>query len=453
MQTTVESTDKHKVKLTIEVPEEEFARDLDRAYRAVANAVKIPGFRKGKVPKQIIDAQVGRDVVLREFLDESVPHYYRDALREEDLAPITDPDIDLQQLEAGKPLIFTATVEIRPRLELAESDYFGVKVERPSTSVSDEEVDDWVDRLRQRFAELEPVGRPVAEGDFVVADIRASVHDQEVPEASRTDYLYGVGSGEFGTRLDEELAGTRVGDILKFNDTLPEQLAAPRRGSEVTFQVLVKEVKAVRLPEADDGFAKTASEFDTLAELRDDLREKLGDIKEREARAVVRDRVMEALAGAVDVDLPDSLIDEETDHRVEHAKERAERAGLAIEEVLAAKDWDEQRLREDAREHAIRAIKGDLVLEAVARAEKLEVTADEIGAEISALARAYDRDPKELAKRLDRTGQIVTLAGDIIRSKALDLVVEHADMGTEADSTGKGEASPGPEPEPSEEES
>ncbi len=436
MQTTVENTDKHTVRLTIEVPSDEFEKDLERAYRAVANAVKIPGFRKGKVPKKVIDAQIGRDVVLQEFLEESVPAYYRNALREEDLAPIADPDIDMQQMEDGKPLIFTAVVEVRPRLELSESDYRGVKVLKPSIDVSDEEVDEWVDRLRQRFAELEPVQRPVADGDFVVSDLRVTVHDDELPEATRSDYLYGVGTGEFGEQLDKELLGKRAGDILKFNDTLPERFGEPHGGTEVTFQVLVKETKGVKLPDADDDFAKTASEFDTLTELRDDLRQKLGELKDREAGGIVRDRVLQVLVDRVDAEIPDSLIEEETERRVVHARERAERAGATLDQLLESEGWDEQRLREDARKHALRAIKSDLVLEAVAREEKIDVTADDIGAEINALANAYGREPKELAKQLDRSGQIVTLAGDIIRSKALDLLVEHADIETETDGTG-----------------
>jgi trigger factor len=451
MQTTVESTDKHTVKLTIEVPEAEFSKDLERAYRAIANSVKIPGFRKGKVPRQIIDAKVGRDVVLAEFVEEAVPVYYRNAVREEDLAPIADPDIDMQQLEEGKPLVFTATVEIRPRLELTETDYQGVSVEKPSTEISDEEVDDWVVRLRQRFAELEPIGRPAAEGDVVTIDLKASIHDQEVPDASRSDYLYTVGSGEFGEKLDGELTGKKAGDILKFNDVLPERFGEPHGGTEVGFQVLVKEVKAVKLPEADDDFAKTASEFDTIDELRADLRVKLGELKDREAIGIVRDRVLEAMIDRVDVELPDTLIEEETEHRVRHARERAEQVGATLEDVLETQGWDEPRLREDAREHAIRAIKSDLVLEAVARSEKMQVSAEEIGAEVNALAQAYGRDPKELATQLDRTGQIVTLAGDIIRTKALDLLVERADI--ENGDAGSDGTDPEREPEPSEAES
>ena len=432
MQTTVESTAKHTVKLTIEVPVDEFTKDLDRAYRSIANQVKIPGFRKGKVPKKIIDAQIGRDVVREEFLSSSVPLYFRDAVRGEDLAPISDPDIALEQVEDDKPLIFTAIVEIRPRLELAPEDYRGLKVERPDTSVTDQEIDDWIERLRERFAELEPVERPAQDGDFVTIDIRATVHDEEIAEVTRTDYLYFVSSVEFGPKLDQELAGKRSGDILKFNDALPERFGEELGGAEVSFQVLVKDVKARRLPDADDDFAKTASEFDTLDQLRDDLRERLGELKDREAHGVLRDRALQAMIDTVDVELPDSLIEEETEHRVAHAKERAERAGVTLEQVLEAQGWDEARLREDSRDHAIRAIKSDLVLEGISRAEHLEVSADEIGAEIAVLAQTYGREPKDVAKALERSGQMVTLAGDIIRGKALDLLVEHADIADES---------------------
>jgi trigger factor len=241
-----------------------------------------------------------------------------------------------------------------------------------------------------------------------------------------------VGSGEFGEQLDAQLAGTKPGDILSFSDTLPERFGDELTNGSTSFQVLVKDVKGVRLPEADDGFAKTASEFDTYEELRDDLRSRLKELKERETLALVRDRVLDAMVDAVDVELPESLVSEETEHRIAHAHERAKRMGVELEQMLQSQGWDEARLRDDSRANAERAIKADLVLEGVSRAEKLEVTAEEIGAEIQVLARAYGREPKDVAKSLERSGQVVTLAGDIIRSKALDLMVEHADIEDEA---------------------
>jgi len=426
MQSTVEESGRHTVVLTVEVPPEEFARDLDRAYRRIAQEIKVPGFRKGKVPRRIIDAQIGRDSVFHEFIEDALPEYYSKAVREHELAPIADPEISVEKANEGEPLVFSATVEVRPRLQLEEWREDVQKVERPRAIVTEIDVDEFVDRVRDRFAEVETVGHPARRGDYVVADIHASVHGEDVPELNMPDHLYEVGSESIVPELDKELENTRGGQILKFNATLPERLGE-RAGQEVTFQVLVKEVKAKRLPAADDEFAKVASEFDTIEELRADLRTKLADAKEAEARGEFRDRVLQALVEQVDVDLPGSLVDHETEHRVEEATRRAQQAGLTLDQVLEAQGWDELRFRSDARAHAIRAIKADLVLEAVARQEGITVTAEEIAAAVSDLARALGREPKEVARTLERTGQVTSLAGDIIRSKALDFVVEAAD--------------------------
>ena len=433
MQTTVETTEPHTVKLTIEVPIEEFEKDLDRTYRTIARQVKIPGFRPGKAPKPIIDAQVGREAVLEEFVQASVPSYFRSAVTEEDLAPIGDPDVDVEQLELGKPFIFTATVEVRPRLELAEADYRGVAVARPSTEVSQDEIESWVERLRRQFAELEPAERPAAEGDYVTANITVRRGGEPLEALAREDYLYNLGSQELGEEFDAKLAGAKAGDILEFEGVLPDRIGEEAGGgATVSFTVLVKDVKSLHLPDADDAFATTASEFDTMEALRADLTEKIQEVKEREVQGVVRDRALQALIDRVEVDLPESLVAEETTHRVYHAEEQAGRYGMSLDQMLEIQGWDRDRLQEDSRGHALRAIKADLVLEGIARAEKLEVSAEELGAEIGTLAQAYGREPKELAKQLDRSGQIVTLAGDIIRTKALDILVEHADITQES---------------------
>ena len=426
MQSTVEESGRHTVVVTVEVPVEEFARDLDRAYRRISQQIKIPGFRKGHVPRRIIDAQVGRDAVMQDFIEDAIPQYYSKAVREHELAPIADPEIALESSDEGQPLVFSATVEVRPRLELDGWRDDVQDVEQPDAAVTDEDVDQFVDRLRERFAEVETVGRPAHRGDYVLADIRATVHGDELPELTFTDQLYEVGSGTVAPQLDDELENATSGQILKFNATLAETAPA-HAGEEVTFQVLVKEVKAKKLPPADDEFAKMASEFDTLEELRADLREKLADAKAAEARGVLRDRVLAALVDQVDIELPERLVDHETEHRVEEATRRAERAGLTLDQVLAAQDWDELRFRADARAHAERAIRSDLVLEAIARQEGLTVTAEEIAGAVADLAQALGREPKEIAKTIERTGQVTSLAGDIIRTKALDLLVEAAE--------------------------
>jgi trigger factor len=251
-----------------------------------------------------------------------------------------------------------------------------------------------------------------------------------------------VGSGEFGPQLDSELPGKKAGEILKVTEEMGEGAGEGLSGQAADMTVLIKDVKARKLPTADDDFAKTASEFDTMDQLRDDLRERLTELKERDVKGELRDRALQAMIDKVDVDLPDTLVDDETQHRVDHAKQQAERSGVTIEQLLEAQGWDEERLRQDSRDHAVRAITSDLILESIARDADIQVDADELGKEIAVLAQAYDRDPKELATQLDRSGQIVTLAGDIIRGKALDLLVERADVTNEDGSAAEAASEP-----------
>jgi trigger factor len=429
MQTTLDELGQHRVKVTVDVSSEEARTVLDLAYRHVAESVKVPGFRKGKAPRKVIEAQVGRGAVVQEFLEHALAEFYPQALREHDLAPIGDPefeDLDVSDVEQ-RGFSFSATVDVRPRLRFGEEDYREIRVERPDVRVADADVDEQLDRLRDRFAELETVAHPARRGDFVVIDIRATIHDEEVPEGTSRDLLYEVGSGTVVPELDPEVEGKRGGDILRFNATLPEG-TGDRAGQEASFQVLVKEVKGKRIPALDDDFAKTSSEFDSLDELREDIREKLGTLKEAGADAAIRDRVLDALVERVDVELPEKLVDAETRARVESTQRRAEGQGTTLDAVLQASGVDELQFRSDARAHAVRAIQADLALEAVARAEDLHVSAGELEQAVAALAKDAGRDVKEVRRILEGTGQITSLAGDIIRKKALDHVVEHAEV-------------------------
>ena len=442
MDTTLEDIAKHRVKLSVRISPEEAAPVLDLAYQHLGGAVNVPGFRKGKVPRRVIDAKLGSGAVLKEFLEHALPEFYARAVREHELAPVGDPefdDLDVSDVPT-KGLSFTATLDVRPRLEFQDSDYKGISLERPSAEVSEADVDEQLERLRDRFAELEVVGHPARRGDFVVADIRANVHDQEVDEASGQDILYEVGSEALVPEVDKEMEGSRRGDILKATATLPERFG-DRAGQSASFQILVKEVKAKRLPALDDEFARTASEFDTLGELREDISSKLAGLKEAQADGALRDRALQALVDRVDVDLPDRLIDAETESRVQAARDRAERQGVTLEQVLEASNVDELRFRSDARAHAIRAVKADLALEGVARAEGLEVTREELDKAVETLAGGLGRSAKEVRRSLETTGQITSLAGDIIRDKALDVVVKEAnlaDEGRSASREGKG---------------
>jgi trigger factor len=429
MQTTLEEVAKHRVRLRIEVSAQEAKPTMDLAYRHVAGSVNVPGFRKGKAPRRVIDTQVGRGTVLKEFLEHALEEFYLRALREHELAPIADPefdDVDVADVE-NQGFRFSATVDVRPRLEFKDSDYKGLRVERPRAEVYEREVDEQLERLRERFTELEVVGHPARRGDYVLADIHAYIHEREVPEASGQDVLYEVGSQALVPELDAELEGKRKGDILKFNATLPDAFGE-QAGKEVAFQVLVKEVKAKKLPALDDDFARTSSEFDSLEELREDIRTKLGRLKEAAIDAAIRDRALQALTDRVDADVPERLVDRETESRVRRASERAERQGTTLEAVLQASDVDELQFRSDARSHAIRAIRADLALEAVARAEEIRVTKEDLDRAIGDLAKELGRDVKQVRRSLESTGQVTSLASDIIRGRALDLVVEHAEL-------------------------
>jgi trigger factor len=433
METTLEEAGKHRVKLSVDIPAAETGPVLDLAYRHLAGSVNVPGFRKGKVPRRVIEAQLGEGAVLREFLDHALPDFYLRAIREHELAPVGEPefdDLDVRDVEKDG-LRFTATVEIRPRLEFTEDDYKGLRLDRPTAEVTERELDEQLDRLRERFAELDSVGHPARRGDFLVADIKATAGGEELPDLGGQGVLYEVGSESFGAEFDQELEGTRPGGIHKVTTTVPEP-SGEGAGREVSFSVLVKEVKAKRLPSLDEEFARTASEFDTLEELREDVRTKLTSLKEAQSEASLRDEALRVLAQkAADVEIPESLVDRETESRVESARGRMERQGATLERFLEATQTTELEFRSDARNHAVRAIRADLALEAVARAEGLVVSDDDLDRVVEALAKDVDRPVKEVRRQLEASGQMTSLAGDIIRDRALNLVVEHAEVVTE----------------------
>jgi trigger factor len=309
-------------------------------------------------------------------------------------------------------------------------------LERPRAEVSDREVDEQLERLRERFAELETVGRPAARGDFVVVDVKASSQGREVPEAGGQGILYELGSEGLGPEADKELEGTRPGGIHKATTKLPDRYGPDLAGQEATLSLLVKEVKAKKLPALDDEFARTASEFDSLDALREDVRTKLGALKEAQAEAALRDEALQTLTQKVaDVEIPDSLVDRETESRVESAARRMEQQGVTLAQFLEATQTTELEFRTDARNHAERAIRADLALEAVARAEGLTVSDEDLDQAVEALARELGRPPKEVRRQLESGGQMTSLAGDIIRDRALNLVVESAEMVTEGEET------------------
>jgi trigger factor len=378
------------------------------------------------VPRQVIEARIGRDALLAEAIEqEAVPEFYAKAIEELGVQPLSRGRVDPPDYTDGQPLEFSATFDVRPELELPP--YRGIQVERPDLEVTDEHVDAQLERLRDRVAQLEVIGRPLAKGDFAQIDLRATYHTEEIPELTRTDFLYEVGSGTLVPQLDEELEGKRKGDILRFNATLPEEAGEELAGREVTFQVLVKEAKAKVLPKLDDDFAQEASEFDTLEELRADLRERLEGAAEAQRASELETRVLQAYLDQVDVPLPESMVHDELHYRANRFAQQLGRMGANLEQYLEAIGQTSDDIEADLRAQSERAVKAQLVLEAVAKAEGLEAADEEVDAELRRQAEQVGRTPDEVRKALG-DGRVGVISGDILRSKALAFMVEHAEQ-------------------------
>ena len=426
LSTSTEQAGKDRVKLRVEIDDAALGPAISEVYKRWARDMKVPGFRKGKVPRQLIDARVGPEVVREEALRDALPGFYRDALEAEELEAIAPPEIDVLTFEAGSPIVFEATVDVRPEIELPELSQ--IKVEAPPTEVTDAEVDQQLERLRDRFAELESVSREVRRGDYVLVDLKGHRHDELVEGASAPDFLYEVGSRSGPPKLDDELTNERPGAILKFTDSVhihkegePEHDHSSRE--EISFTVLLKEVKAKKLPALDDDFAKTVGEFDTLDELREDLREKLGEVKQDMVHQEIRGQTLEALVEAAMIEAPERLVEEEFEHRLSHFKDDLAKAGRDVASYAAQTDSTELEVRRDIRTQAARSVQAELLLEEVARREDIQITDEEIGREIARAAVQAGTDPKKLAEDLAKAGRLGAVAADIMRRKALDHVV------------------------------
>ena len=305
LQTSVESLDDNKVRLHVAVPAAEFERAIDAAFRKLAHEVKIDGFRPGKAPRRILEARLGTEVARDQALRDSLPEFYLEAVVAESIDVIAPPEIDITAGEEEGDVEFDAVVEVRP--EVTVEGYDALQVEIPAPEITDEMVDAQVDQLRERFADIEDSTTPLIDGNYAEIDIKGFVDDEAVEGLTATDYLYEVGSGMLVPKLDEELRGKKAGDILKFTEELPERFGE-RAGEEVAFQVLVKDAKKKVLPEVTDEWAAEVSEFESADELRDDVRKRLDLYARIQAQMLMRDKVMEAAAGLVTIDIPVTLV-------------------------------------------------------------------------------------------------------------------------------------------------
>ncbi|HEX2050878.1 MAG TPA: trigger factor [Actinomycetota bacterium] len=435
LQTTSERVSKDRVKLRVEVPEEALRPAIAAAYRRWAAEIKVPGFRKGKVPRPIIDSRVGADVVREEALRDAMPELYREALERAEIEAIAPPDINVVEFAQGAPLVFEATVDVRPDVVLP--DLSSIAIDAPPAEVTDDDVAEHVERLRDRFAELETVAREARRGDHVLIDLKGYRGDELVEGASAPDFLYEVGSRRGPARLDEELEGSRPGAILKFTERLGDE-AGELAGQDISFTVLVKDVKAKKLPAIDDDFARTVGEFETIDELEDDLRTRLRDVKRAAVEEEIRARALEALVDRSGLDAPERLVDDELRHRMEHLEADLRRAGMTLAQYAERTDSTELELRAELRKSVARTVVAELLLEQVAREQDVQVTDEDLGREVALVAARTGRDAEEVTKELLSTGRLRAVAADIMRRKALDYVVAHVNV------KGRSEAEDGP---------
>jgi trigger factor len=425
--TSVEPLEGNKVRLHVAIPAEDFEQAIDAAFRKLAKEVKISGFRPGKAPRRLLEARLGTEVARDQALRDSLPEYYAEAVVAQDVDVIAPPEIDITAGEESGDVEFDAVVEVRPVVTVDGYDRLRIEIERPE--VSDDDVARQVDMLRERFADLDDSAAPLTDGDYAEIDIKGYVHDESIEGLTATDYLYEVGSGIVVEKLDDELRGKRPGDILKFNDTLPERFGE-RAGEEVAFQVLVKDAKKKVLPELTDEWVSEVSEFDTVEALQDDVRTRLDMYARVQASMAMREKIFEAAAALVTDDVPDTLVNNEMERRLHDLAHRLEEQGLrmTIPQYLAATGQDQQEFVDNVRAGATEAVRADLALRAVIAQEEIAATDEEVEAEIDRIAQQVDEKPAKVRKDLERRGVIEAVRSDIARGKALAFLMDHAEV-------------------------
>jgi trigger factor len=419
VKSTVETLSATRVRLAIEVPFDELRPSLQKAYREIGSQVTIPGFRRGKVPAAVIDQRIGRDNVLNEAVQEAIPAQIVAAVREHDVKTLGRPEVEITEFGDGEPLRFTAEVDVRPAITLP--DPADIKVTVEPVVVDDGAVEEQVVGLQERFATLKTVERAAANGDYVQIDLAASVNGVEVEGGTASNVSHEVGSGKLLPGMDEVLVGMSAGDSSTFETQL---VGGAHAGEDATVAVTVRSVKEKELPALDDDFAQLASEFDTLAELRGDVRERLLRVNRLEKLYSARDEALKALIAATEVPAPESVVAEEVASRKDAMREQLESAGASWEEYLEAQERTDEDIDAELKTSATEAVQAQLLLDAYADAEEISVSDDEFGHEIMHRAQRAGVAPQKYYDQLVRSGAAGVIYGDVRRGKTLATILE-----------------------------
>lgn len=422
MKSTVEPLEGNKVKLSVEVPEDEFDQAVTAAFKKIAREVRLPGFRPGKAPRKVLEARLGPLAGREQAFQDSLPEYYSAAVIEHDVDVIAPPELEITSGQEAGDIAFDAVVEVRPTVEVPGYGGISITLDRPS--VSDEEIDAQIDRMRELDSTLQPVERPAQEGDTVTIDVAGTLDGEPQPGLTADDYSYTVGSGAITPEVDDHLAGAKVGDILQFDATHPD----PDEERQLQFRILVKEVQEKVLPEVDDTWASEASEFATVAELRQSLVDRMSRVRKVQAQMALREKVGEKLAELVTEDLPDPLVSSEMQDRLQDLAMRLQAQGMQLEQYLSMTGADPESFSQELRDTATSAVKVDLALRAVAEAEGIEADDEELDHEIAGVAERVGQSPEQVRERFERAGQISAIRSDIRKRKALEWLLERVEV-------------------------
>lgn len=425
MSLQVEKLEKNMAKLTIEASAEELGKAIESAYQKQKNKISIPGFRKGKVPRKMIEQMYGKGVFYEDAANELIPDAYAKALEECEEEIVSRPSIEVTQIEEGKPFIFTATVALKPEVSLGK--YKNVQIEKISTEVTDEEVDAEINKERESNArEINVEDRPVKDGDMTILDFEGFVDGVAFAGGKGENYPLTIGSGAFIPGFEEQLVGAELNKELEVNVTFPEDYKAEElKGKAAVFKCTVKEIKEKELPELDDEFASEVSEFETLAEYKDDVRKKLTEKKETEARDKKEEAVIDAIIADAKMEIPDPMLETQQRQMVEDFAQRLSMQGLTLEQYYQFTGLDNDKMLEQVKPTALKRIQSRLVFEAVAKAENMTTDDADYDKEVKRLAEIYQMEEDKVKEMLgEREKKELML--DVLVKKAVDFVVEHA---------------------------
>lgn len=425
MSLQVEKLEKNMAKLTIEVGADRLDKAIESAYQKQKGKISIPGFRKGKVPRQLVEKMYGKEVFYEDAANMLIQEAYEEALDECEEDIVSSPKIDVTQIEAGKPFIFTAEVALKPEVKLGK--YKGVKVEKADTTVTDEEVDEVIEKERESNARNIAVeDRAVKDGDMTVLDFEGFVDGVAFEGGKGENYPLTIGSGAFIPGFEEQLIGAEIGKEVEVNVTFPEDYQAEDlRGKAAVFKCSVKEIKEKELPELDDEFASEVSEFETLAEYKEDVKKNLEEKKAKEAKENKEREAVEAVVDLSEMDIPEAMIETQQRQMVDEFAQRITMQGLSMEQYFQITGTNYQQMIENVKPQAEKRIQSRLVLEAIAAAENIEVSDEEFDKEIETMAEVYQMDASKVKEMLGEK-EMKNIRQDLAVRKAAEFVAENA---------------------------